>query len=246
MASILRMDGENPFEDLEGNAAFKRLFTKLLAEVGSELLANNEYLQAANAAGTGLLDLLKADASNNTVLNALLAKKTSLTVNGAEIAKVDANGVTASHVLLTDGSDKNYNVPAYAAGTAYQLTNTAAAIDLGTTDPAIVLNKAGTYLLLGRVNLAYNAATFAASRTVTLKLRRTNNTAADLTNGSMTALTDIITTLTYTMGVFNLQPVIYTTALLTDAITLFADVSVVPTAGSLDAVEASIVAIRLY
>jgi hypothetical protein len=59
-------------------------------------------------------------------------------------------------------------------------------------------------------------------------------------------LTDIITTLTYTFGVFDLPPVLYTTANVNDAITVFGDVSVVPTAGSLDAVAAEIVAIRLY
>ncbi len=246
MVQVLQMDGEGPFDDLEGNAAFGRLFQKFLAQYGSALLQNDEFLQSLNAAGTTELDLLKADASNNTVLNALTGKANSLRVNDAEIAKVDANGLTSTHVLLTDGSDKNYNVPVYAAGTAYSLTNTAAALDFGTTDPSIVLNKAGTYLLFGRVNLKYNGATFAASRTVTLKLRRTNNTPADLTNGSMTALTDIVTTKTFSFGVFNLPPILYTTAVLTDAITLFGDVSVVPTAGSLDAVEASIVAVRLY
>lgn len=243
---ILRMDGEGPFDDLEGNKAFGRLFQKFLALYGNTLLQNSEFLQARNAADSGNLDLLKADASDNTVLNALLAKKLSLTVNNAEIAKVDANGVTGSHFLSTDGSEHNYNVPIYAAGTAYALTAVSAALVFGTTSPALVLNKAGTYLLFGRVNLKYNAATFAASRTVTLKLRRTNNTAADLTNGSMTALTDIITTKTYSFGVFNLPPVIVTTANLDDAITIFGDVSVIPTAGTLDAVEASIVAVRLY
>ena len=246
MNTILEMDGEGPFDDLEGNAAFGRLFKKFLAKYGAQLLQNNEFLESLAADGITLLDILKADASDNTVLNALTGKKSSFTVNGAEIAKVDVNGVTGTAFRLTDGSDKNYNVPVYAAGTAYSLTGTSAALDFGTTDPSIVLNKAGTYLLLGRVNLSYVAATFAASRTATLKLRRTNNTAGDLANGSMTALTDIITTLTYTMGVFNLPPVIYTTAVLTDAITIFGDVSVVPSAGSLNAVEASVMAIRLY
>ena len=154
--------------------------------------------------------------------------------------------VTAPTYNLEDGSDKNHALSVYAAGTAYSLTATPAALDFGTTDPSLVLDKAGTYLLLARVNLKYNAATFAASRTATLKLRRTNNTAADLSNGSLTALTDIITTLTYTFGVFDLPRVLYTTTNTDDAITIFGDVSVVPTAGSLDAVAAEIVAIRLY
>lgn len=173
---------------------------------------------------------------------------TDLVTSGSESFEdiVVTGSVTADEFLLTDGSDKNYSLATYAAGTAYALTATPAALDFGTTDPVVTLAKAGTYLLLARVNLKYNAATFAASRTVTLKLRRTNNTAADLTNGTLTSLTDIITTKTYTFGVFDLPRIIYTTTNTNDAITIFGDVSVIPTAGSLDAVAAEIVAVRLY
>lgn len=147
--------------------------------------------------------------------------------------------------LLSDGSALNHPGSAYAVGTAYALTAVSAALNFGTTDPVLTIDKAGTYLLLGRVNLLYNAATFAASQAVTLKLRRTNNTAADLGAGSVTLATDIITALTYTFGIFDLPPLIYTTANTDDAITIFGDVAVVPSAGSLDAVAASIVAIRI-
>lgn len=211
-----------------------------------EVLNNNAFLQSENAAGTGTLNLVKANASNATVVNTLAATTGLLQVNEVTTQSWNATAFTSPKYNLTDGSDKNYNVPIAAAGTAYALTNTAAALDFGTTDPAITLNKAGTYLLLATVNLKYNAATFAASRAVTLKLRRTNNTAADLTGGSLTLDTDIITTLTYTMGVFHLPPILYTTAVLTDVITIFGDVAVVPTAGSLDAVAANITAVRLY
>lgn len=221
MSDILQMDGEWPFDDGNGNSAFGRLFNKFL-EI---------------ALGDLTFDLLTVE--DLVAETAAIAELTGDTIEVTE-------SVTAPEFLLEDGSDKNHQLSVYAAGTAYALTDTAALLNFGTTDPSLTLNKAGTYLILGRVNLKYNAATFADSRTVTLKLRRTNNTPADLTNGSMTALTDIITTLTYTMGVFNLQPVVYTTAVATDIIQLFGDVSVVPTAGSLDAVEASIVAIRLF
>lgn len=134
----------------------------------------------------------------------------------------------------------------YAAGTAYSLTNTAAALNFGTTDPSITITAAGTYLIVGRVRLDYNAATFAAVRTATLKFRRTNNTAADLTGGTTAFKTQIITTLTFTAGVIPLPPVIYTTTNTDDAVTIFGSVDVVPTAGSFDAVEADIVAVRIY
>lgn len=133
----------------------------------------------------------------------------------------------------------------YAAGTPYQLTQTPALLTFGTTSPSLVLGNPGTYLLIARVVLNYNAATFAASRVATLKLRRINNTAADLPNSSITANTDIITLITSTMGAFPFAPVIYMTQNNNDNIQIFGDVATVPTAGSLDAAAAEIIAIKL-
>lgn len=131
-----------------------------------------------------------------------------------------------------------------AAGTVYSLTNTAAAVTFGTTSPSITLDQAGTYLIIAQANMLYNAATFAAVRNVTAKLRRTNNTAADLTGMSRTLKTSIITILTYAFPMVQLIG-IYTTANANDVISLFADIDTVPTAGSIDVTQASIVAIRL-
>jgi len=146
---------------------------------------------------------------------------------------------------LSPKPSANSTLTVYAAGTAYALTTTAALLDFGTTDPSLTITQPGTYLLLGRVVLDYNAATFSASRVVTLKFRRTNNTAADLTNGTTTVDTDIITTITSTFGAFSLPPVIYTTSNENDIIQIFGDVAVAPSAGSLDAVAAEILAVRL-
>jgi len=156
---------------------------------------------------------------------------------------------TSEGYNLLDGSDKNYTLSVYAAGTAYALTATSAALDFGTTDPTLVLNKGGTYLLMARVNLAFNGATFASSRTVTLKLRRTNNTAADVSNSSAVLGTGITVTVTGNFASVNLPPVVYSTsgaAVITDSISIFGDVSVLPSAGTLEATQASIVAVRLY
>lgn len=147
--------------------------------------------------------------------------------------------------FLSPKSPTNSTLAVYAVGTGYSLTNTAAALDFGTTDPSLTLSAPGTYLILARAKIDYTGATFAAVRTITLKLRRTNNTAADLTSGSTTFLTQIITTLTFTAGVVSLPPVIYTTTNANDAITIFGDVDTVPTAGSADISAAEIVAIRL-
>ena len=144
-------------------------------------------------------------------------------------------------------ADANRNTfTAYAAGTAYSLTNTAALADFGTTDPAITITTAGTYLIFARAVLDYNGATFAAVRTATVKLRRTNNTAADLTNASSALKTQVITALTFTAGDVILPPVIYTTTNTDDIIQMWAGLDTAPTAGSMDVSSAEIVAVRLY
>lgn len=164
--------------------------------------------------------------------------------NPVTVALGGTNATTASAARANLGVG-GASLTVYAAGTAYQLTSTPAALVFGTTSPSLTINAVGTWLLLGRVRVDYNGATFAAVRTGTLKWRRTNNTAADLTNGSGSFLTDIITTLSYTLEVFNLPPVVYVTTNTNDVITIFGDISVVPSAGSLDCVQAEIIAIKL-
>lgn len=214
--------------------------------IGDPTLANNTYLGSTNAAGTGINDLLKSGTSNQTILNTPTATTGEIRVADTLVGSFSATQFLYPKYVLSDGSDKNYNVTVYAAGTAYSLTNTAAALDFGTTDPSVVINKAGTYMLTARVNLEYAGATFAANRTVTIKLRRTNNTAADLTNATTALGTNIVTTVNGVLAIVNIPVVIYTTTNTDDAIAVYGDVSVVPTAGALNATEANIVAVRLY
>ncbi len=148
--------------------------------------------------------------------------------------------------LRTAGNRINYTLTVYAAGTAYALTATPALLDFGTTDPSVVVDKAGTYLLTARVALQYNAATIAAPRTVTLKIRRTNNTAADIANTTFTLQTEATTARTSHFATAPAPAVPYATVNTDDILQLFGSMDVVPSAGSLDAFEASIVLTRLY
>jgi hypothetical protein len=134
---------------------------------------------------------------------------------------------------------------AYSTGTVYSLTNTSAAIDFGTTDPSIIITSPGTYRIFGIVDVKYTGATFAANQTVTGQLRRTNNTDADLPGGAGTLTTDIVTTVTGTLGTISLD-VIYTTANSDDAITIYGDVGTEPSVGTLTVVRANILAIKQY
>lgn len=134
----------------------------------------------------------------------------------------------------------------YAAGTAYTVLNSQNAVDFGTTDPALVLAVAGTYLLLARLRLDFVGATFTGGEVFTGKLRRTNNTAADVSNATSSAVMPAVTTKTYTQFFIDLPPVVYTTANTNDAIAMYAGLDVSPGAGALKVTEASIVAVKLY
>jgi len=77
-----------------------------------------------------------------------------------------------------------------------------------------------------------------------MKLRRTNNTAADITGGTRTYDTDILTTNTSTF-VQAVMTADYTTTNTNDSVTIFGSVGTVPGAGSLDVTSCSIRAARL-
>lgn len=133
----------------------------------------------------------------------------------------------------------------FSVGTAYSLTNTPALLDFGTNDPSIIINEAGVYRLYYNVILQYNAATFAANQTITIKIRRTNNGAADIANSTKTTITRIITTVSdHACSISGY--VSYSTANNDDILQVWGDVAVVPSAGSLDCVHAQISADRIY
>lgn len=171
-------------------------------------------------------------------------------IDGQDIFEVyaesDGAGGLQNQGILVNGGRLLTTLSAYGAGTAYAFTNTAAAIDLGTTDPSITITTAGTWKITACVQVTYTGATVVAE-TATLKLRRTNNTAADLTSSSITLDLPAATTLTYTYGIVQLPAVYYTTVNANDVVTIFANVSAGLGAGTIDAVAGGtwIVAERL-
>jgi hypothetical protein len=149
-------------------------------------------------------------------------------------AQSDGAGSVDNTRIEVNGGPLLSTLAAYATGTVYTLTNTAAALDFGTTDPSITIPYAGTWMITARVQLAFTGATVVAE-TATLKLRRTNNTAADLTSGSTIIDLPAATTLTSTYGVVQLPPVFYTTAFANDVVTIFGNVSATLGAGTITA-----------
>lgn len=98
-ALFIRRDGQNvEFTQnliIDGN----------LTVIGSTIvpivdLANNVYLQAANAAGTGFVGLIKADATDNTVVNAITGKIIKFAINSVTELTLGANNLTFTSALF--------------------------------------------------------------------------------------------------------------------------------------------------
>lgn len=126
-------------------------------------------------------------------------------------------------------------------GLTQALTNSATAV----TGSGITVDLAGTYLISAYLTLAFNAATFAASRTITIAIARSNNTPGDLTNGTVTLRTLIVTTLTQPETPITIPPFLYTTANADDALVINVSINTVPSAGSVTVTEARIRATRI-
>lgn len=137
------------------------------------------------------------------------------------------------------------NYKAYSAGTVYTLTTSSQKVDFGTTDPVITITSPGTYLITTNVKLEYSGLTTALNA-CSLKLRRTNNTAADLTNAVTTYSVPAVTLLTGTGGDCDIPGIIYTTSNSNDVIEMWGNRSGGLTVGSINVGEASIVAVRIY
>lgn len=142
-------------------------------------------------------------------------------------------------------TDNRNPLTVYAAGSPHPLRDKPEALDFGTTDPVVVIDQAGTYLIQARLVLL--PLNFQSDFTLTFCLRRTNNTATDIGNSS-TVLADA----SYSAGgratnhasTIALPLVIYETANTTDSLTIFGSCDVDPV-GALQVTEASIVAIRI-
>lgn len=172
--------------------------------------------------------------------------KTWQTHDKASVGLGNVENTTLS--TWTGSSNISNPLSIYAAGTAYTFDDTVQLIDFGTTDPNLTINQAGTYLLMGRVVIEFAIVTPIADYTqLTLKLRKTNNTPADVNNSQTNLeISNISFTGNAEMAV-TLPPVFYTTTNTDDIIQLWGGLDTLDyIEGSLNATEASIVAIRLY
>lgn len=203
----------------------------------------------ATCTGCAFSDLSPRQNTGTTTITATGCRATTLTSYGTPTVFTDNDLVAPASITIGTGTLTMTPITAtavqaaYGTGTAYSLTNTAAALDFGTTDPAIVIPGSGTWKLSAIVQLNYTGATV-VTETATLKLRRTNNTAADIANTTLLLDLPVATTLTNTYGTFALMRVLYTTTNANDAIAIFGSVSATLGAGTIDATAACLLAER--
>lgn len=128
----------------------------------------------------------------------------------------------------------------HAAGTAYTLTQTPALAAFGTTSPQVYMGR-GRKVISARVVLDMRFCTITSPATVTLKLRKTSGTPADLTN----AITTIVIGNIGTSGqgetdlCVDIPPVAYNSVVGT-VVELWASISALPATGLITVREASI------
>ena len=194
-------------------------------------------------------DATISDWFNQSVKTSASPSFASMTLSGtltAPNADHSAGTTTIGPLQTSDGVPLLNERTVYGSGTAFPLPGvTPAAVDSGVTDPVITINSAGTYIIEVRVLLNY-AAAVVASETATIKLRRTNNSAADVTGATTTIDLPVAgSALTHSYGVVILPPVIYTTTNTDDSLTIFGSVSASLSSGSIQVTECSIVALRI-
>ena len=162
-------------------------------------------------------------------------------------ATVSPSGV-AGEMALT-------SITKLATGTAATIGTTAggALLNFGTIKPTVIVPTAigEKWLILARVRYS-RAAWQSVARTLTTRLRRTNNTPADIGNGAATdskteyAIAVAAAAITDTMAIICLPPIVYTASGTNDVIEIWASLdNPASTGGAIVANEANITAVKI-
>lgn len=231
-------------------------FTLTTADFVIPAINNNVTIQVANSSWAAIgQNIFISDGTNLGNFSVVSIPNTnSITVQFLGYTNDSAPGATISSGAIVSpagqkGADgtNGFTVAGAidaAVGGSQALTTTPNTQVLGKT--LTLAGAAGkTYLLFARCRFDYAAATFAANQLINFKLRRTNNTAADVANAVGNLETQIITTKTFTAGEIAIIAIPYTTQGVSDVIQPMASIDSLPGAGAVNAVECSITAVEL-
>lgn len=212
------------------NTAFSGKSTTDLAE-GTNQYFTQSRSRTSLSAGSGI----GYNSSTGVISNTSPDQMVTITGGGA--------GGTYPNFTITPPG--NSNAAGYGTGTAYTLTTTSAKITMGTTSPTITIPAAGTYLIISNVTIDYTGLTTLAVAACNFKIRRTNNTAADIANTSTNFNVPIVTLLTQTGGDADLNAIIYTTSNSNDVLELWGSRGAV-SVGNIQITNGYIVAVKIY
>lgn len=134
-------------------------------ESGAVNLPNNTYLTSENAAGTGTVSLLKADASNNSVLNALTGKVISFANNLVSVLTLSATVLAP----VVDGAIA-LGTSALRFGTLFLSLGKTVQLKAGANA------KAGTVTVNGTTPVSVATTAFVAGSTVAFSLKTIGGT----------------------------------------------------------------------
>lgn len=194
--------------------------------------------RATYAGASGLLSDEAAYAYN--------AATNILTVGGISLGAGSEVSSIGPLVDSVDGTTPLNNInQVVATGTVYTLTTSFASVAFGTTSPVLTLANAGTYSIYVDVQTSLVSAT-TTTQSVSYKLRRTNNTAADLTGSQFGDPLPVATVGSPLGPSTHIGPIKYTTALTTDTLTVQGAISGALGAGTATVSACTITAIRAY
>lgn len=216
----------------------------------------NSSSASTGANPTGTIGLTAVNGSATTFLRsdgapplsqAITPTWTNLHTFSAGLTSTAGTNSLAPFVDSVDGVTPLNNInQVVAAGTAYTMTATYGSLTFGTTSPILTIANAGTYAVYVDVQLNLVGATYVTYDSASIKLRRTNNTAADLAGSTFGTFIPTISTITAVGPYLHVGPIKYTTTNTNDTITVQGTLGTLPSAGSVTATAVTITAIRAY
>lgn len=150
-------------------------------------------------------------------------------------------------IFGTPPANTNITYQGVSAGTAYTLTNVSTEVAFGTTQSNIIITNPGTYLISANVVFSGNGLTITDATHILASLKRQNNAPADIVGPSYVLGGYNLTTYSGVLSMITLPPALYTTLNSDDDLNINAYYDgPAPGAGSLQALLASVTAIKLY
>lgn len=240
------------------NSAFNSKTTDNLSEgISNKYFSNSLARNAISGSGligynslTGVFSIPQSSSIQSGTLSSsdwsVFNNKQNSLVSGTNIKTVGGTSILGSGDIPFPSTVGTNNASAYSSGSVYTLTTTSSKVTFGTTSPSITIPAAGTYLIFSNIKLQYTGLTTLVTQTCSFKVRRTNNTASDITNAITTFNVPVVTLLTSTAGDCDIAPIIYTTTNNNDVLEIWGNSGASVSVGSIQVGEASLVAIRIY